>query len=224
MRRAVVIVSIVTVLAFPVWGQVINYRHDDGIPENAVGPTVVGVRDFIWLNRFLRHPIGPRITSIEVSFGLGFEIGLEVGSPVEVLLYDDPTGEDPRDAVLVRHQAATVQTVEFASFNTFPIDPVVVSGFFHVGVILRNQPGFTFPAAYDFTPPHASGFSTAGTFNGTIDVTNLASIPPENFGTIEDLLGHPGNWLIRANGVPIPEPVGLMIPIGLALLSRRPRR
>lgn len=200
------------------------YRYDDGIPDNAIGVALSGQFDNIWLSRYFRHPAFPVITSVDVAFGFGFNHGLQVGSPLEIVVYEDPTGGDARDAVLVRHVHGTVQDPEFAQFNRFEIPAYVAPNFFHVGVVLRAHPGFTYPVAVDYTPPFSDGASTIGWVADTVDITDLSRIPAGQYGTHFALLGREADWLVRANGVPIPEPAtSAMVLLSLLLLVHRQR-
>ena len=80
-----------------------------------------------------------------------------------------------------------------------------------------------FPMRQDTTDPDVAGRSYVG-FNATaIDPSNIGGIPAGQRNFIESF-GLPGNWMMRANGAPVPEPATLVaLGLGAAALIRRRR-
>src|SRR5215211_7251964 len=104
----------------------VTYTYDDGSPDNAVGVTDVGNYDLFWGNRFVVIPSASQITSISVCFGFIGTDGLSIGSPIELLIYEDLDGGDTRNAVLLRNIPQVVQTLDFGAFNTYSVPPTPV--------------------------------------------------------------------------------------------------
>jgi hypothetical protein len=185
-----------------------NYVLDDGAAEDGVGLAPPG--DLIWLNQFNVAAGQEIIDRISVAFGAGVN-----GMPYTVALWRDQNGDgNPSDALLLVRRDGVVQS---AGTNTFeeigipPTQPGPVGSSFFVGVMMRDT-GFPpqLPAALDETSDlHRSWAAVSDTCEGNI--VNLASnaTPPALVGSF----GFPGNFLVRARGVPI-DPVTPWVQLG----------
>src|SRR5205085_229291 len=109
------------------------------------------------------------------------------------------------------------------TFNTYAITPTEIHGSLLAAVLYRNRSGVNkFIAALDRTAPSFSNASFYAYTVGDMNESDLGSVPAGQFGTIESL-GFDGNWVIRANGVPVPEPAGAaaVLVTGSVMLRRR---
>jgi hypothetical protein len=198
----------------------VTYVYDDGTAERAIG--IDPGEDSLLFNRFEVAPGGEVINSISVAYGRPGSTSVLNGLSVSILLYEDPDGGDPFNAVLRRSVSATVANANSNTFNVYPIPPTEVHGTFLPAMLFRNTTVVNrFIGALDQTLPHTSDASFYGYAVG-LDETNLSSIPAGQFGTIESI-GFPGNWLVRANGQPIPEPALSLLFPGLAIMWKRRR-
>lgn len=200
------------------------YQIDDGTAELTVG--IDPGEDTIWMNTFPVAPGGERITSISAAFGRpGLPQSLN-GLVVTALLYEDPDGGSPQNAVLKASADGVISLANTNLFNSFPITPTEVHGNMAVAILFRNETGSNRPiSALDRTPPDLAGRSWTGFTENGMNEANLLSIPAGQFMTIEGF-GFPGNFMVRANGTPVPEPgVATMIAVVVApwmgVLSRR---
>lgn len=193
-----------------------TYSMDDGTAEDSIGVTGTGTFDMVWLNRFPVQSGGEKITDVQVAFGNpgNTSTGVTNGAPVDILLYEDVNGGSPTDAVLKATVSGTVQNINSNSFVNFDMPDTVINGTLVVGALMRNLPNNNaFIAGIDQTDPDLSnrsflGFTTATTTPPSpLDPNNLGSMGA-NFGST-DSFGLPGNFLIRATGVPVPEPTSL---------------
>jgi hypothetical protein len=190
------------------------YRVDDGSSENSIGLTAGG--DLIWLNRFSADPNNNLITSISAAFGTPAALN---GTAVTVAIWADVDG-NPAHALLLNTANGVVANAGTDTFNTYAIPDTLVNGNFFVGLKITHLAG-QFPASIDTDGPQHQSF-VAGGAAGTGNLSNLGAnqIPVQS---IDPIL--PGNWLVRANGVPspVPEPGSLALfgIGGLGLLGYR---
>ncbi len=210
--------------------EVVNYLYDDGTVDDGIGITGTNPFDIIWLNRFDVQPGGEIITDIKVAIGSPSDTRPYNGLPISILLYNDSNGGSVTDAVLVNSARidTTVANANTGLLNTYDIPDTLVSTQFLVGALMRNLPGGQgFVAGFDDTPPSTTDASFAGFTVGAppLNESDLASIPSGQFGTIEGF-GLPGNWVVRATGIMVPEPtsLGLLAMLGLGLSAAMRRR
>jgi hypothetical protein len=225
-------------LASAASGQVV-YQADDG------GGNINRFFGFesaalLWGNAFDAQPGGEAIREVQIAFGR-----LPVGTPVEVLVYDDPTDDgDPIDSVLVGVGAGVsgVQNANnpdpldtFTNYDVTAVDgsgPVVVAGEFFVAAYLADVDMVNVPvgASGRNAPIRGDGDTVTGAgwvfFGpaGAVTTGDLATFQPGlNVGDPAIFGGAAGNNLVRAVGVPIPEPAGLTLlaAAGLGLVRRR---
>jgi hypothetical protein len=210
------------------------YSIDDGRAEFTAGLTPAG-GSVVFANRFSTLPGGERINALSVAYGLRGTFGTaRPGTPVELLLFRDRDGAaTPDHPVLLRSAAGAVTNPGTDSFIQSSIDPVVVNGNFFVGVLVSRLPSDgPYPISFDQTRPLGESFGAF--FSGPIADDRLALMTynasrttssPGNMNTNAFVRAADGNFLLRATGVPVPEPAaGSLLAIGtLALVRRRPR-
>jgi hypothetical protein len=229
------VASLVAVLpATPSLASVV-YSIDDGTPDFTSGLTPAG-GSVIFANGFTAVPGGERINSLSIQYGLRGTAGTaRPGTPVELLIFRDRNGAaTPNYPVLLRSAPTTVTSPGTNTFIQVPIDPVDVAGNFFVGVLVSRLPSDgPYPISFDRTRP--SGRSYGAFFTGPIThdrlsaMTYNASRTTASSGNLNSnafVRAADGNFLLRAAGVPIPEPAGPQV--AAAVLSmmglRRPRR
>lgn len=208
-----------------------SYIIEDGTSEQSIGLGATSNNDIVWLNTFPTVAGAEKITSVSVAYGANGFTGVSAtnGTPVTILVYNDPDGGDPANGTLLASVPSTVQNTNTNIFNTVVIPGgAVVGSNFAVGVIMRAAQGATnpFPAAEDTTAPSLAGRSWIS-FDGpnAVNTSNLAATPAANRGFIETFGSTlVGNWLVRADGVAVPEPASLgLLGLGTLALVRRRR-
>jgi hypothetical protein len=169
---------------------------DDGTSEDALGFTAGG--EIAWIQRFGGGG-STNLTNVQVSWGTpAFPGGAPGnGSPVKVLVYNDPNNDgDPSDAVLIQQINTTVANVDTDIFNTIPITPVVLNGVFFVGAGQIHASGqFVAPMDQGCPQPAVAwlfGDNTGAAVNYANPAANL--FPPQTF----DSVGFPANVMVRA--------------------------
>ncbi|MBK7643347.1 MAG: hypothetical protein IPJ19_09880 [Planctomycetes bacterium] len=172
-----------------------TYKVDDGTPGASL--TYGLPEDFCWLD--VLHVNGTAtITSIEAMFG-----DAPTGTPVTLCIWRDLSGAgDPTTGLLLTQVTTTVQNGGQFVFTQYPVTPTMVSGSFFVGAYMTVDGSFS-PATLD---PHTAWaghawFCTAygpGTFDPTFLGNWTLYAPPT--------IGHPGVFMLRANGINGPDP------------------
>jgi hypothetical protein len=169
-----------------------TYAVDDGTAENGIGLTNGG--NVIWLNHFVAVQNATNISSVSVAYN-----NVADGTPVTILIWNDPTNDgDPTDAQVIASAASVVANAGTDTFNVVNFNPGVNVGnpgaHFFVGVQITHVAG-EYPAAIDETASQQQSW-IAGTTTGTVDPNNMgaAAIPVQ----LIDDAGLPGNWLVRA--------------------------
>ncbi len=185
-----------------------NYLLDDGTAEDGIGLAPPG--DLIWLNQFEVLAGQEIIVKISAAFGPGVN-----GKPYTVALWRDQDGDgDPSDALLLVRREGIVQSADTDTFEEIgipPTQPGPVGSSFFVGVMMRDT-GFPpeLPAAIDENSDLMRSWAAAGA-GCTGNIVNLGAndTPPARIGSF----GFPGNFLVRAHGVPI-DPVTPWVQLG----------
>jgi hypothetical protein len=204
------------------WAADVTYSIDDGSAERALG--IDPGEDVIWFNTFPVQGGGEVINSISASYGRPGLSGALNGFPISILLYEDTDGGDPYNAVLKTSLNTTIANANSNTLNVYNLTPTEVHGTLLAAVLFRNTTAVSkFITPSDETAPV---FASRSFFGFTVDDLNqndLSSIPLANRGTAESA-GFPGNWLVRANGTPVPEPGGAIAAIAMVLPCVRRRR
>lgn len=193
---------------------------DDGSAESSLG---LSGSQVIWLNVFQASE-DITVDTVSIAFGWPGSIDLPGnGGPVSVYLWSDPNNDGiPFDAVLERSNIGVTSdfgTDTFVDFSVAPFD-VTSGGFFFVGF---QSTDFAVGRDTDSSAGQSYIFS-----NGTpafLDPNALGAIATS--GRFDDF-SFPGNALIRASGVVVPEPSSFFLSISALIISlsvlRRKRR
>lgn len=174
-----------------------NFVLDDGTAEDTIGLTAGG--QFLWFNRFTPAPadLPFDLTQVEVMFStLG---NVTVGEAVDIYIYTDADGDPSNGATFVGSETGlTIQALDaFSTYTLSPAIPITAAGDVLVLVVNRGSVNAgQFPAAIDETA--SQGRSWIG-FGGT--PADPPVLPATTMGTV-DSFGFPGNFMIRASGVP----------------------
>jgi hypothetical protein len=178
-----------------------DYVIDDGTAERAI--SIDSGEDALWFNTFPVQSGGEVIHSISVAFGRpGVAQALD-GLPIQILLYEAPAGAPPTSAVLRQSVAATIANANTNALNLYPIPATEVHGALVAAVLFHNTSGASAQiSALDQSDPTLSSRSYYA-FGVGLDGATLSGFAPGQFGTIESL-GQAGNWVLRANGTPLP--------------------
>lgn len=162
-------------------------RIDDGTSEQSIGLTAGG--RIVLLQSFGTAGERTLVTSVSAAYGTPAFPGGSVapGTPVDVLVWDDPNDDgDPDDCVLVFQGAGVVGGSDADVFDTYPTTPSVLDGVFFVGVGLAHAAG-QFPMSLD-TSSCSTGTPAwaVGATSGPIDYAVLTNnqIPPLNISSI----------------------------------------
>jgi hypothetical protein len=179
--RAILIAAAAILPAAPALRAGTHYSHN-GVNVNA--NVTVGnfgqLTDLWWANAFDAAPDGNWVTRLSTTFRSGFA----VGSPVSLLIYDDPNDDgDPSDLVLLRQFDTNIKAVDSTRsvFNYYDLPPTHVTGTFFVAALVKNAPANAV-INLDRTNPQGRSFlalngaASAGTFNPANP--NAASDPP----------------------------------------------
>jgi hypothetical protein len=220
------VAGLVAAMALPVFAQAdVLYSVDDGTAEDSVGIGGAGTSDVVFLNRFNVAAGGEFINSISIAFGTPTAADTMAynGRAIQVLLYGDPDGGSTTNATLLQNVAGVISSSGTDTFVTYNIPSTLVTGSFLVGFAAFDQPnGNSYLIGWDNQVPHTSNTSFAGfaVSPANLDLNNLGALGG-NYNTAEGF-GLPGNWLIRANGTPVPGPGALAL-LGLACVRSRRR-
>jgi hypothetical protein len=172
-------------------------QADDGTTEDL--GSLGGPGESVWLMRMGPAAGSTTVSNIQVVYGTAMFPGNTPpnGTPTKVVLYDDPNDDgDPSDAVLIQSVNHAVVNVDTDIYNTVPITPAVMNGYFFVGA------GEVHPTANWVAPIDTSsnecegrawifGDTTAADYNNV----NNNSLP---ITAAAGHFGFPVNFLVRA--------------------------
>jgi hypothetical protein len=166
-------------------------KLDDGVSDNGLGWTAGG--EMSWLQKF--GTVGnTNVSSIQVAWGSALFPGTTPpnGSPVSVLLYEDPNNDGiPNDITLVQKVNTTVTNVDTDQLNPVAVPASVMSGVFFAGASEVHASG-QFPATMDQTCPINDNTWFWG--------DNTAPLQPSDFANPQTALFPPDSFL--QNGFP----------------------
>jgi len=212
MRNSKLLVSALVAIS-AVAAHAATYQYDDGTSETSLfnGATSGNV---IALNQFASIAGSETLTAILISWGSKSNMPVTIPNTtsVTILLLSDPNQDgNPNDSGLLQQTTGQVNfsgTDAFVNY-TFSSSPLVPPGTkFFVGLFVQNRPAGEGIVGIDNqgTAPGKSWYSLGGS-PGNATYSQLAA----------------GNFMIRANGVPVPEPVSIAtLAIGaIAALKRR---
>lgn len=202
-----------------------QYLIDDGTMENAIGLTGTTIFDQFWTNSFVAIAGCEVVTGIDMM--TGFAGGnISNGSPITLFIGADANLDGILDqGGVLSFVNTTVQGANSLAFHTYDLPDWTfnVGDGFVVGALWTNTATERFISSIDTDAPHFFGRSYIGfDAGGAIDLNNINAVPGGNRNFIENF-GFNGNWMIRANCEPVPEPATLAV-LGmgaLALLRRR---
>lgn len=189
--------------------------------------------DLWWANQYDVLPGGNVLTSVDIAFFDGWDLGT---SPISVMIYDDPNANGLPDDLVLLTRVDTVASQLFSVqapdvMQNIDIPDTVVSGSFFVAIqansidggaqIVSDVPGFDPGQAGNGSSWLASNTST----HGTLDPTDLGAA--ELTPTLIDDLTLPGSplvdWVIEVNAIPAPSGA-LPVLAAAGLMANRRRR
>lgn len=226
--------TLAVLAAAVVSAQAFEYRVDSGDSQTGAGLSTGG--NFAWMQQFTVSGENSLITAIQLAFGTdqaggtGFS-GVSAGSAFTVYVWKGtPTGSGSDAPTLLASQVGSVAagSIDTDIFQTVSIDASITgtSNFF-IGASV-NHAANTNPASLQTTGtgpwPIAGAAWVAGssTSNG-FDPNNLGG--GIGLFTAADA-GIPGNFLLRAQAAPVPEPATMVALAGAigALAARRRKK
>jgi len=193
-----------------------EYRVDDGTAETNVG---VGEPPFglACLNHFIAQPGALTIGSLSITWGL-----VPDNTPATLLVYRDPNQDgNPIDADWIYGGGITTSSTSGNDFVTYNFTPQTFAPgeSFFVGFWLQQPSGGWGPAAFDTDIPQGESWLVISFQNFFINELGLNALPPTRVENVNGL--GPGNWMIRANAVPAPGGLAMLV---AALIVSPPRR
>jgi hypothetical protein len=110
-----------------------EYILDDGSGGFTIGPSEFDAM-MTWGNYFTAEPGAQWLTSIRVSF----PSGLPVGTPVTLIVFDDPDDDlDPTNAIPLALASGRSAPTGPQEFVDFPVRPVRIEGGFFIAAAVR---------------------------------------------------------------------------------------
>jgi Dockerin type I domain len=175
-----------------------------GLPSSAGDLNTGTAADYWYANAFTALPTGQYLTRLDVGFGGG----LPVGTPVSVLVYEDPSQtDDPTDLQLIQQTTGTVASSDGTDLYTpqaFTIPTTYVSGDFFVAVEVDNVPASARGIALDTNSPQGRSFMAINLppDTGTMTPTNIndADYPPVHVEALFPYSSPTFNFFIGAKG------------------------
>ncbi len=209
-----VVFGVVALLAMCASAPAYEYALDDGTGLWSIGPADWDA-DMLWGNCFDTVSGYETIDSISIAFAPDVPLGREVTA----VLFDDPDDDyDPSNAIPLAVTTGTTVEAEPNEFITFDIADTDVSGVFFVAAwmfLAQHEHG---PRLDDSTQ---SGRSWAFWFPvGQVDIDHLGSSP--YYYNMSDT-PFDATWMVRAQAVPEPASLLLLLVGGALVVARRPR-
>ncbi len=201
----------------------VTHSYDDGFADSAIGISPGSV--VWWAHAFTATAPGEAITSIQIAFPA--ISGMVNGDPFVVALYED-TDDDASPLTGLSMLASAATTVQFGGTDTFQTvdiaDSAVSGGFFVAAAMFGDSGAGQYPMAIDYDSPDGQAWLAAisGTSPAELaDPVSSAFIGP---GPAPDY-GFSGDWLLRAEGYVIPEPLTMLgVAAGVMAVGARLRR
>jgi hypothetical protein len=203
-----------------------QYVIDDGTVESALGVSGSDPFQILWTNSFVIEAGCETITGIDIMLGVNSNV-LSNGRPLTLFIGSDANQDGILDQGGVLSQLfSTVQGASTHTFVTYDLSDVTfnVGDGFVVGAVWASTSTERFVADLDRTAPHFARRSYFGIeLGGTIDPNDINAIGFQNF--VENI-GVDGNFMLRANCGPVPEPATVVaLAMGsLAVLRRRVKK
>ena len=181
-----------------------TYMIDDGTAEDSVG-FGNGIQNFqsVWANQFAVIPGQTTITSLDIAWGTPNFIEPIDGTPVTIGIWSDPDGDgQPFDSVLLGQVSGTIQNAGTDTFVNYAFSPAVAlptgATSFFVGDLTPSNSGpeHFFQGLDENSTLFRQSWVVANSSGADVDINNLGN---NDFISIIDDQGLPGNWLIRAN-------------------------
>ncbi|MBN2560644.1 MAG: hypothetical protein JXQ75_06915 [Phycisphaerae bacterium] len=175
------------------------YQLDDGTHERSLG-VPVGTSE-AWMNHFTTEPRAEAITTISLCCG-----SASGGVPATVYLWSDPNGDgNPTDGQVLASVPVVAENPDTDIFTTVDIPDTYVGPpgtSFFVGALMQ-KPADVYPCSLDEGDSAGQSWIVYDN-NNPVDPNNMsaAANPP----VVVDALGYPGNFMIRAEGVPFGPP------------------
>lgn len=199
-----------------------QYVIDDGTPDLALG--VLNGRELLWTNSFVIEEGCETITGIDIMLGI-ISSPIPNGVPITLFIGADANIDGILDQggvlSLLNSTVMGASTETFVTYDLADVTFNVGDGFVVGAVWAPNAPDL-FAACVDLTPPTFLRRSyVASGPAGTIDPNNINAIPSQRFyeGIFPDF---PGNFLLRANCDPVPEPATVVaLAMGSLVVLRR---
>lgn len=224
--------ALAAVLALGVAPAHAQYMVDDGSGELAAGRFESTPWSYLWGVNYVALDGANVITSVEVCFGNGSPAlsnpSLNGDSVTAFVASVNADGTLAQGGILAS-VTGSIQDWSTDIPNVFDTPDVLLTPGtrFFVGALYHRVPGMTaeaYPARMDFGSSNSIGRSYAAySLGGLIDPNNIEAVPSGQRGFIETWI--PGDFMVRANGRPVPEPTTVcMVLAGLAALRLRKRR
>jgi hypothetical protein len=178
---------------------------DDGSIERVIGLNGGGFAfQYMWFNRFTPDPtVFPfGLNQIDVYFSSNSNA--VVGSPIDLVVYQDLDGNPDNGAELLRTITTTIQTVPGLNSFDLSADPVVFSGpgDVFIGVIDRYVNSGVTPSSYPSAQDSTTSQQRSWIAAWQADPPDPALLPTDYLYDVIDNVSATlaGNWIIRGYG------------------------
>lgn len=205
-----------------------EYRSDSGDSQNAYGLGNGG--NFAWMQQFTVNGADTMITAIQLAFGLtetGFSSGVVAGTPFNVYVWrGTPTGTGANAPTLLATASGTVNSgsIDTDVFQNVAINATITGTTnFFIGASMNTGVN-VFPGAIQETATGSYPLLDNSWYAGS---SSAGGFDPNNISGGLGLFNiNDGNFLIRAQASPVPEPATmatLAAALGALALRRRKR-